>query len=764
MTLRTKTIIGIALIEALVLAVLIFTGLQWLKNSNDSRLETGSKQLVSVFASATRDAVLATDLAYLDSFAQSITAEHNLAYIRITDRNGLELTRHGEYHNVTNHNLPSEVTDGVYDVCSEIVVGGQFYGKVEMGVRVDDFQALMSQATRMSLLIAVLEMTLVAIFSFALGTYLLRRLEKLKQGVEQVGKIGPGGQIAITGNDEVTRVGEAFNQMSLSLALAQQGLAQKHQQQIELTEKVTELAQVAEHARDVIIITDAKGYITWVNPAFETLTGYQSEEALGKQPGDLLQGRGTDKAAVAQMSASLAQKKAVKVELLNYTKQGHAYWVEMDISPVLDQDGEVIRFIAVERDITERRRVNKRLEEALEQATKASSAKSDFLANMSHEIRTPMNAIMGLSELLLDKVTIPEQHEKLKIINQSAENLVTIINDILDYSKIEAGKLTLNDAQFDLREVLEQAVELSAYQAKNKGLPVMLDIPSDIHTQVIGDKGRLNQVLLNLLGNAVKFTQKGHIKLSVTEELLGQGPLFRFTVEDTGMGIPEDRLPYIMDKFEQVDNSATREFEGTGLGLAICKHLVALFGGKLQVQSIQDVGSTFSFTIGLKLQAVGGEGMAERVVQSTSAIQTEEEALPALKVLVAEDSQVNRMLVEAMLANSQLNLIFAKDGQEAVDLYQQHRFDMVITDISMPRKDGYDVTNEIRALQQSSQFPWCPVIALSAHAMLEEQENCHQRGLDDYLTKPVKKHELLAMIAKWGVTADTARECSSRYV
>lgn len=748
MTLRTKTILGIALIEALVLALLIFTGLQWLKTSNNSRLETGSKQLVSVFASATRDAVLATDLAYLDSFAESITNEHNLAYIRIVDRNGVELTRHGEYQDVTVDSLPSEVIDGVYDVYSNIEVAGQYYGKVEMGVRVSDFQALMSQATRLSILIAVLEMVLVAIFSFALGTYLLRRLDKLKQGVERIEKIGPGAQITVTGNDEVSQVSEAFNSMSRSLAHAQENLAKKHEQQVVLTEKITELAQVAEHARDAIIITDAKGLITWVNPAFEVLTGYRSADIIGKQPGKLLQGAGTDAATVEQMSKALDEKRPVKVELLNYSSNGQPYWVEMDISPVLDSDGEVIRFIAVERDITERRLVNKQLETALEQATKANNAKSEFLANMSHEIRTPMNAIMGLSEMLLDQVTVPELHGKLKIINKSAENLVTVINDILDYSKIEAGKLTLTQSPFDLREVLEQAIELSAYQAKSKGLPVILDMPSDIDTRVVGDKGRLNQVLLNLLGNAVKFTEKGHIKLTVAEveSMASQSVSYRFIIEDTGMGIPSDRLPFIMEKFEQVDNSATREFEGTGLGLAICKHLIAMFGGQLAVESEEGVGSRFSFTIPLEPQPA----QQEQTVQPLRTVATvDESVLPKLTVLVAEDSQVNRMLVEAILANSQLELVFAKDGIEAVELYQRHQPDMVITDISMPRKDGYAATAEIRALQKNGRFPWCPVIALSAHAMVEEKENSHQRGLDDYLTKPVKKVELVNMIAKW---------------
>ncbi|PSW23462.1 hybrid sensor histidine kinase/response regulator [Photobacterium swingsii] len=747
MKLRTKTIIGIAVIEALALALLIVTGLQWLKSSNENRLKVGTNQLASVFAKATRDAVLATDLAYLDSFAESLVSEQNLAYIRITDRNGVELARHGDYTHVDTRVSPAEVTDGVYDVISPIQVDGQLYGNVEMGVTVNDLHVMLSQATRSSLLIAIAEMSLVALFSLALGTYLMRRLDVLRKGAEKVARMGPGAQIMVTGNDEVTRVSTAFNEMSRSLAKAQEKLAEKHQQQIALTNKVTELAQVAEHARDVIIITDAKGKITWVNPAFESLTGYTLSEVVGQSPGSLLQGDSSDLEIVHEMSRKIAQKEAVRVEILNYAKSGESYWVELDISPVTDSTGEIVRFIAVERDITQRRQVEEQLETALKEATRATRAKSEFLANMSHEIRTPMNAIMGFTELLLEKPMHAEHREQLELVHRSAGNLVAIINDILDYSKIEAGKLSLTNEAFDLQEVLESTIDLCGYQAKEKELPLVMNIAPAINTKVMGDKGRVNQILLNLIGNALKFTDSGTVTVNVEAESFLETTRFYISVEDTGIGIPAERLPYIMEKFEQVDNSATRQYEGTGLGLAICKRLIQLYGGELKVESEEGKGSCFSFSITLvnqhsKISVAANQDypmLDEKLIP---------EVLRNKKILIAEDSYVNRLLIEKMLNDAPVELVFAEDGEQAVALYCQHVPDMVITDISMPNKDGYEATADIRTLQEQG-YPWCPIIALSAHAMTEERERSFASGMNDHLSKPISKDLLIKMIFKW---------------
>ncbi|WP_087025873.1 hybrid sensor histidine kinase/response regulator [Thaumasiovibrio subtropicus] len=876
MSLRLKTILGIALIEALVLALLIVSGLTWLKESNERQLVSSSQQLASIFSKAIRDSVLSYDLAYLDSFAESVVREHNLTYIRIFDRNGVELATHGSLGEVELNTLPTASSDGVYDVSHRIEVDGQQYGTVALGVRSDNLQLLLRYATTSSLTIAGIEMVLVALFSFALGTYLMKRLELLKKGVEEVGRAGPGTQIEVKGNDEVARVCRAFNEMSLSLAQAQADVSNEYDKRVQLDQQVTVLAQVAQHARDAIVITDANGKTTWVNRAFELLTGYTLVDIKGRSPGELLQGRQTDRRTIAKLSEGIRTARPVRVEILNYDKSGMPYWVDLDVSPVIDDEtGEVERFIAVQREVTERRYVEQQLENALDRATKATKAKSEFLANMSHEIRTPMNAIMGISELMLEEVNDTGQKEQLNIIHQSAGNLVNIINDILDYSKIEAGKLTLINEPFDLREVLENSMDVCAYHAEQKGLHLLVDIPSHLNSRVIGDKGRINQILLNLIGNAVKFTSSGHIKLSMRCEDFYQHSRFTIAVEDSGIGIPADRLPHIMREFEQVDNSATRQHQGTGLGLAICNRLVSLFGGQLKVTSREGIGSRFVFSIELprdesdtpekvaainyaarvlyvddyqpqkeivcrvlhdlnvdvlqvdsveqamielfdnhvavdwvlidvgrdiesdkiealenlyqhfnhkplpitlcspyrlkipaedevlsylhqpltqtKLAQLVDKISADNLVMAagTGQSKSDVEELPALRVLVAEDSPINRLLVEKMLAGSNVDLFMAENGERALIQYQAYEPDIVITDISMPKMDGFDLTTAIRRLQRSGDYAWCPIIALSAHAMVEEQQKSFAAGMDDYLTKPVRKADLIAMIYRW---------------
>ncbi|HHG3243951.1 hybrid sensor histidine kinase/response regulator [Vibrio parahaemolyticus] len=871
MTLRSKTIIGIALIEALALGVLIISGLNWFKSSNETSLEVGSQNLVSVFAQASRDAVIATDLAYLDSFARSVVSEHKLAYIRIVNQDGIELTLQGDYTGVDTNVRPFDASDGVYDVAKAITLGDQTFGVVEMGVHVEHVHQMLSFATHASLVIAFVEMSLVALFSFALGSYLMKRLDLLRTGVIKVSQQGPGSQISISGNDEVTRVGEAFNQMSRSLAQAQNKLQQEHQTQQQLSAKISQLAEVAEHARDTIIITHPDGTIAWVNSAFEQLTEYSLEEVVGKSPGELLQGEDTDANTVALLSQSVRSHSPVRVEILNYTKSQRPYWVELELSPVFD-DGELLRFIAVERDITDRREMEKRLSSALDKSKKATQAKSEFLANMSHEIRTPMNAIMGISEILLENENRREPRELLLLLHKSANNLVTIINDILDYSKVEAGKLTLVEEEFDLRSLVESCTALCAYQADKKNLKLLVDMPLAMNTVVVGDKGRINQILLNLIGNAVKFTDEGHVLLKVRESELG----FDFSVTDTGIGIPEDRLTHIMDKFEQVDTSATRRHEGTGLGLAISKRLISMYNGELCVHSDFGKGSCFSFSlqlpkrsqphsepvelnanrllliddylprvehlmrlakeIGIEVthsndwaaaQSLGRdlddfdriiasvnnaqdrdalyeldatESAAKRVlflapcvmeeglawscerdrllsqpvtqhklqtllsskIQKRRALSSQDNPdFSNLHLLVAEDSHINRILIEKMLQDTGVKLTLAEDGVEAVELYKQLSPDLVITDISMPNKDGFGVTKDIRELQENGEFPWCPIVAFSAHAMQEEQQKSIALGMNDYLTKPVQKSDLLDMIAKWGRHTQMAEKHAS---
>nr|WP_086940408.1 ATP-binding protein [Thaumasiovibrio occultus] len=875
MSLRLKTIIGIAIIEAVVLALLIVSALSWLKESNETRLMVSSQQLASVFANATRDAVIASDLAYLDSFAQSVVTEQNLAYIRITDRDANELALHGDYRSVNPNEIPSEVKDSAYDVIASIVVGDTLFGYVEMGVQVNDLQLLLDNALWSSLSIAGAEMLLVALFSFALGTYLMQRLGELKRGVEQVGREGPGAQIYVGDNDEVSRVGEAFNTMSRSLAEAKRKIEGEQRQQQHLLEQITELAQVAEHATDSIAILDVTGHVSWTNRAFEQLTGLSKDEIIGQYPLAKLQSADTSESTLRLLSQSIELQKPMRTEIRLQDKFGHDLWVDVSLSPVRDSEGYVERFIYVQRDISERRLLDEQLEQALDRAMRATKAKSEFLANMSHEIRTPMNAIMGISELLMESSSVASEKEQLGLIHQSASNLLQIINDILDYSKIEAGKLTLIEEPFCLNEALESCLDICAYQAECKGLNLILDVPKNINKTVMGDRGRLTQVLLNLVGNAIKFTEQGHVKLSVSCLEYHVTSRITFVVEDTGIGIAEDKLALIMNKFEQVDNSATRDHQGTGLGLAICNRLISMFGGHLSVQSTLGQGSCFKFTVefphslernndnvktpvvsalprviyvdsylpqsqvvtryltelGTTVQHVATMDLATRfvfhgesdvdvlVVSASSAQDVEkiaqfsrlyqqqyQKTLPIaifanhrsvlfdgdnsdefiylnvpitrhrlatalecdwaqkreyqrpaiewshtepLSLLLAEDSEVNRMLIEKMLADCPIKVLTAVDGEEAVQLYQQHLPDLVLTDISMPKKDGFEVARIIRELQARHNWPRVPILALSAHAMKEEQSKSLSAGMDAYLTKPIRKADLLRALAQW---------------
>ncbi|PNQ68874.1 hybrid sensor histidine kinase/response regulator [Vibrio agarivorans] len=869
MTLRIKTIIGIALIEALALAILIISGLSWLKSSNEQSLELGSKQLVNVFAKASRDAVIATDLAYLESFAKSVVSEHNLAYIRITDSDGIMLTEQGNYDaNEVNTNLsPFESRNGIYDVAGSILLGSTSYGLVEMGVKVDSIHQILHLATKASILIALLEMTFVALFSFALGSYLMNRLDSLRQGVVKITQQGPGAELPLSGNDEVTRVVEAFNQMSTSLSKAQTDLKQQYQKQKSLSIKVAQLAQVAEHARDAIIITDIDGRITWVNTAFEELTKYLSHEALGKMPHQLLQGPETDPQYQRTFIESIKNHEPIRVQLLNYTKNHQPYWGERDLSPIIDSSGYTQGLIIVERDISERIEIEKQLSQEVKKAAQATRAKSEFLANMSHEIRTPMNAIMGFSEILLENEKNTEKKELLQLIYAASDNLVNIINDILDYSKVDAGKLQLIEEEFNIIKLIESSMALCAFQANQKGLTLLIDSHSDTPSIVLGDRGRINQILINLLGNAVKFTDNGHILLKLKVETTKRSNTYRYHFEiiDTGIGISEQHLPKIINKFEQVDNSVTRNYQGTGLGLAISRQLIALHGGELSITSRFGEGSCFSFALPLKVKVTYKEStsllynknillidsyeprvniiraLAESmqfsltvvpsvaevlsqtflagpfdriIVQPTSyedvgklierrkaltkssqklivmlpyspnlltkaqkeqsdflqqpitrnqLIKTiigrekdhtgnnikSEICLSGKKILLVEDNRINRILISKMLPVNSIELILAENGVIGLDLYQRTKPDIVITDISMPDKDGFTLAQDIRLLQQKNEYPWCPIIALSAHAFEEDKAQSTQYGINAYLTKPIKKNDLNDMIAKW---------------
>ncbi len=437
-------------------------------------------------------------------------------------------------------------------------------------------------------------------------------------------------------------------------------------------------------------------------------------------------------------------------------------------SPIKDKNANVVAIVEICEDITERKKAEEKLKEAKEAAEAANRAKSEFLANMSHEIRTPMNAIIGMTELILDTDLTPEQREYVDTVAQSADCLLNLLNDILDLSKIEAGKLQLEEKDFNLHTTLQGIIKTLSVQADRKGLELICRIAPDVPRELRGDDVRLRQVIVNLVGNAVKFTDRGRILVNVERGASGNGGngitpgsdagavLLRFSISDTGIGIPADKLRSIFDNFTQVDGSATRKYGGTGLGLAISRKLVGMMGGEIHAESEPGRGSAFHFTARFGAghhqakehtedspPAVPDAGRAGSPVHSPSG---KEEGGSGLHILVAEDNVLNQKVAARILEKEGHTVQVVSNGLEVLEALEKENFDLVLMDVQMPLMDGIETTLVIRNSKNSRFEPEIPIIALTAHAFKEDRERCLKAGMNAYISKPFKKRDIAALI------------------
>jgi PAS domain S-box-containing protein len=497
------------------------------------------------------------------------------------------------------------------------------------------------------------------------------------------------------------------------------------------------LSRAVEQSPVSIMITDINGNIEYVNPAFEAITGYLSEEIIGQNPRVLKSGKQSPE-FYKYLWDTILSGKDWRGEFKNKKKNGEFFWEHTVISPILNEQNEVTNFVSIREDVTDRKKMIEDLIAAKEHAEENDRLKLAFLANMSHEMRTPMNGILGFAEILKEPgLTEQERLEYIDIIQKSGKRMLDTVNDLIDISKLETGQVKLYISETNLNEQIENLLSFFKPQAREKNLQLIYKdpVPSDAAI-ITTDPAKIDSIMTNLLKNAIKFTDQGRIEFGCIKK----DNFLEFYISDTGIGVPPERQNDIFKRFEQVDIQNVRANQGSGLGLAITRSYVEMLGGKIWLQSVEGSGSTFYFTIPYKKDEIEMDKHSGGKINRY-------EGIPQLNgktILLSEDDFYSREMLTYLLEKTNSRVLVAIDGLETIEKFQQHNCDLVLLDIRLPHKNGFDVLKELRAAK-----PGILVIAQTAYAMLEDIRKLNEAGFDGYLTKPIKQDELFNVLSRF---------------
>jgi PAS domain S-box-containing protein len=500
-----------------------------------------------------------------------------------------------------------------------------------------------------------------------------------------------------------------------------------------LQESIERYTSLKKYNHDAIISFDLNGNIINGNQMAEHLTGFKIKDLIGTNISALIGEKNLKEILSVNEDYTTVEKN------ISFIENKHSDPVEVlsTLAPIIIH-GKNVGFYIIVKDITEQ----KKLIIEKEAAERTNKAKSEFLAMMSHEIRTPMNGVIGIADLLLQTNLDTEQNEYVQIIQRSGNTLIKIINDILDFSKIESGKAELLDEQFSVRVILSETLNLIFPKALEKNLEITTSIDAKVPNIVSGDATKLRQVLINLLNNAIKFTPNGAIAVSVQNIKQNEDTVqLQFAIRDTGVGVPQEKVMNLFEPFYQVDNFMTRKVEGTGLGLAICKKLVQLLGGEIWYEpSLGQLGSIFIFTVTLKTQVV------KEAIKYDHSIELESQTKKSLKILIAEDNEINQIVLKRVIEKLGYNATIVQNGREAVEAAERYPYDIIFMDIQMPLMDGLEATKRIRETFASTKYPF--IVAVTAHALKGDREKYLEGGMDEYISKPISVDTVSNLLEK----------------
>ena len=497
-----------------------------------------------------------------------------------------------------------------------------------------------------------------------------------------------------------------------------------------------QLERVVNHVPGVIFETDGVGNFKFLNPSWELLSGYTVEETLGKHYSEFLKGfNSVSEVEIAKIGCDVSKDFKSVVSIT--TKDGIKKWIEINYKTIENLNEDLPGVIGSLVDVTKLKETELELIKTQKAMRKAIAAKEDFLSTMSHEIRTPLNGVIGISNVLVMDDHLESQKENLKVLKYSSEHLLALINDILDYNKMEGGNIEFENTDFNFKALVKSIKKTFKFQAGEKGVDFTVDIDYKIPKYLKGDKTRLSQVLNNLLSNAIKFTHEGEINLvveNVSEN--DKAVTLLFEVQDTGIGISLDKLDRIFEKFKQADSSISSMYGGTGLGLAICKKLLLMQNSDLKVKSVPDIGSKFYFVLTFDKSVQNVDGSFQALP-----MQAVSEDIKGIRVLVAEDNRINQIVISKYLEKWDIIYDVVDNGKEAVDKYNKYHYDLILMDLQMPKMNGYEASKKILKIAEVKGQK-ISIVALTASAQLDVKFKAEKTGMTGFVTKPFKSADL----------------------